>query len=53
MSTSPESELSSQRLRGASAFQLLHWLAAGRISAVQLQSLYADAIEAEDRKSVV
>ena len=48
MSTSQESELSSQRLRGASAFQLLHWLAAGRISAVQLQSLYADAIAAEN-----
>lgn len=48
MSTSQESELSSQRLRGASAFQLLHWMAEGRITAAQLQTLYADAIAAEN-----
>ncbi|HET9034480.1 MAG TPA: amidase [Dokdonella sp.] len=48
MSNDQESELSSQRLRGASAFQLLHWMAAGRLSAQRLQSVYADAIAAEN-----
>ena len=48
MSTSQEPELSDARLRGANAFQLLHWLASGRISAAQLQAIYANAIAAEN-----
>ncbi len=48
MSTSQEPDLSEARLRGASAFQLLHWMAAGRITAGQLQAVYADAIAAEN-----
>lgn len=48
MSESQQPELSGARLRGASAFQLLHWMAAGRITAAQLHALYADAIAAEN-----
>jgi Asp-tRNA(Asn)/Glu-tRNA(Gln) amidotransferase A subunit family amidase len=48
MTNSPEPALSSNRLRGASAFQLLHWMAAGRISSRQLQAVYAQAIAAEN-----
>ena len=48
MSTSQEPELSSQHLRGASAFHLLHWMAAGRITAAQLQGIYAEAIAVEN-----
>ncbi len=48
MSTSQEPELSSQHLRGASAFHLLHWMAAGRITAAQLQGIYAGAIAVEN-----
>jgi Asp-tRNA(Asn)/Glu-tRNA(Gln) amidotransferase A subunit family amidase len=48
MSNSPEPELSATRLRGASAFQLLHWLASGRITSRQLQTVYANAIAGEN-----
>lgn len=41
-------ELSEQRLRGASAFQLLHWLADGRIKATQLADIYRAAIDDEN-----
>lgn len=48
MSDHIPSELSDAQLRGASAFQLLHWLAAGRLSAVRLNALYRGAIAATD-----
>lgn len=41
-------ELSELRLRGASAFQLLHWLADGRIKATQLADIYRTAIDSEN-----
>ncbi len=41
-------ELSDLRLRGAGAFQLLHWLAAGRIRASRLQAVHAAAIAREN-----
>ena len=31
MTDSQQAELSNERLRGASAFQLLHWMASGRV----------------------
>ena len=37
-------DLSDDRLRGASSFQLLHWLAAGRVSAARLHAVHAAAI---------
>ena len=45
MTESSEIELSSTRLRGASAFQQLHWLASGRVSAAQLTETYLSAID--------
>ena len=45
MTESSEIELSSTRLRGASAFQQLHWLASGRVSAAQLTDTYLSAID--------
>lgn len=48
MTEGVEQELSTQRLRGASAFQLLHWLAANRISASQLHAAYQAAIDQEN-----
>ncbi|WP_440223890.1 amidase [Dokdonella sp. MW10] len=44
----PHDELSDQRLRGASAFQLLHWLAGGRTSAKRLATLHQEAIAHEN-----
>ena len=43
-----DTELPEQRLQGASAFQLLHWLAAGRVSATQLHAMHAAAIARAD-----
>jgi aspartyl-tRNA(Asn)/glutamyl-tRNA(Gln) amidotransferase subunit A len=48
MTDSEQAELSSERLRGASAFQQLHWMAAGRIDARRLTSIYRDAIAAQN-----
>ena len=45
MSESQQVELSGTRLRGASAFQLLHWMAAERITASQLHAAHATALE--------
>ncbi|MEZ5461052.1 amidase [Dokdonella sp.] len=39
-----EAELSSQRLRGASTFQLLHWMASGRLAPSRLCAVYEEAI---------
>lgn len=36
--------LSDERLRGASAFQLLHWMAAGQVGSARLQAVQAEAI---------
>jgi len=41
-------EISEQRLCGASAFQLLHWLAAGRIDAQRLATTQLQAIAREN-----
>jgi len=41
-------ELPEQDLRGATAFQLLHWLASGRIDSVGLTAAYRAAIEREN-----
>jgi len=40
--------LSEQRVRAASAFQLLHWLAEGRISASRLHAIHTAAIARDD-----
>ncbi|HNR91640.1 MAG TPA: amidase [Dokdonella sp.] len=40
--------LADARLRGASAFQLLHWMAAGRLDARRLATLHAEAIAREN-----
>jgi len=48
MTDQHEAEISSERLRGASTFQLLHWMAAGRVTASQVAKLYQDAIAAEN-----
>lgn len=48
MTDHTKQELSEQRLRGASAFQLLHWLADGRVKATQLSEIYRAAIDAEN-----
>lgn len=40
--------LCEQRVRAASAFQLLHWLAEGRISASHLHAIHTAAIARED-----
>lgn len=48
MTDSHEAELSSQRLRGASTFQLLHWMAAGRLAPSRLCSIYEQAIAEEN-----
>ncbi len=50
MSDHPDTELSSQRLRGASAFQLLHWMAAERIDSQRLLDLYQAAIAEHDAR---
>ena len=48
MTNETELELSEQRLRGASAFQLLHWLASGRVSATRLHAIHDAAIAREN-----
>ncbi|MCB1578564.1 MAG: amidase, partial [Xanthomonadales bacterium] len=48
MTDSQQAELSNERLRGASAFQLLHWMASGRVDSRRLVSIYRDAIGAEN-----
>jgi aspartyl-tRNA(Asn)/glutamyl-tRNA(Gln) amidotransferase subunit A len=48
MTDTTDPQLSGERLRGASAFQLLHWLAAGRIDSSQLVAIYQTAIAAHD-----
>ncbi len=42
--------LDDARLRGASAFQLLHWMAAGRLDACRLAALHAAAIGHENTR---
>lgn len=44
-------ELSEARIRGASAFQLLHWLASGQLDARTLHALHSAAIAAENPRT--
>jgi aspartyl-tRNA(Asn)/glutamyl-tRNA(Gln) amidotransferase subunit A len=46
MNMSSSTELDAVRVRSASTCQTLHWLASGRIDAVQLSEVYLAAIEA-------
>lgn len=48
MTPAADRALSDHDLRGASAFQLLHWLAAGRIDSTGLTAAYRAAIEREN-----
>jgi aspartyl-tRNA(Asn)/glutamyl-tRNA(Gln) amidotransferase subunit A len=48
MTHASDRALSDQDLRGATAFQLLHWLAAGRIDSAGLTATYRAAIEREN-----
>ena len=48
MTDNHEPQLSSERLRGASAFQLLHWMAAGRVDAQHMLANYQAAIAEEN-----
>lgn len=44
MAQPPSAAVDDRELRGASAFQLLHWLAGGRIDSARLTTGYRDAI---------
>lgn len=48
MTTAADRALSDHDLRGATAFQLLHWLASGRIDSAGLTATYRAAIEREN-----
>ncbi|MGB0134552.1 amidase [Dokdonella sp.] len=48
MTDSQEAELSSRLLRGASTFQLLHWMASGRLTPSRLCAIYEKAIADEN-----
>ncbi|MBO9663270.1 amidase [Dokdonella sp.] len=48
MTTAADRALSDHDLRGATAFQLLHWLACGRIDSAALTATYRAAIEREN-----
>ncbi|WP_300617116.1 amidase [Dokdonella sp.] len=48
MTPAAERALSDHDLRGASAFQLLHWLAAGRVDSVRLTAVHRSAIGREN-----